>query len=167
MISRIFYNYYKKFMNCIICLEKMQDASTASPTSCCQKVLFHPSCIQEWLETCFLNPYCPWCKESLQDITDNVAFRSYTMLKNLVYKTDLVSEEVIQDEFGYFEIIHHQEENINTFYILFKNKLCFVFWYNKPVTIFSFSTFKNMIENTDKSVIKYSLGTIIAEAYFE
>lgn len=155
-------------MNCIICLEKIQDSSTTSPTSCCQKVLFHPSCIQTWLETSFLNPYCPWCKASIQGTTD-VAFRSYTMLKNLVYKTDdgLVSEEVIQDKFGYFEIIHHQEENINTFYILFKNKLCFTYWYSKPVTIFSFSTFKNMIENKDKSLVKYSLGDIIAEAYFE
>jgi hypothetical protein len=91
------------------------------------------------------------------------------MLKNFVYNTDdgVVSQDVIQDEWGYFEIIHQEQENIKTFHILYKNELCFTYCYNQPVTIFSFSTFKNIIENKDKSLVKYSFGELIAEAYFD
>jgi hypothetical protein len=162
---------------CIICLDSIENSVK---TDCCKKVLYHDSCGKKWFDTNFLNPQCPWCKQSINN-ENNIAIRSYNMLKNLVSTINYQSTfnfysvlnelnmEDYKDKENYFELFYFKSETMHEFKIIFKDNSIFVFWYDKnsQTNIFPFSCFQNLIKNKDQALQKYKANELIAYAYFE
>lgn len=178
-------------MNCIICLEKLE---TERLTPCCNKILFHEKCGQEWNETCFLNLRCPWCRnkskyeQHYKNNYSNAIQRSFDMLKKAIHEIhykqttynyysalDELHHEDLHDADGYFYLYHFidEEEERNYFDVVFKNKTVFHFWFKKGVSgthclSFSLDHYRFLLENPGFSSRYHNKACgIISEAYVD